>query len=109
MAQSSGTSALQQAEATSNGSYQSEQLAPHPEYRSTGSGIPISYSLRDSDATEMLSIVRQHTQNAILGIFLRDDGSVSVETGIDNVSGTNYEFRRDNGRWTLVKCQDWFS
>ena len=57
----------------------------------------------------MLSIVRQHSQNAILGIILRDDGSVSVETGIVNVSGTDYIFRRENGKWMLVKWQDWLS
>ena len=108
-AQSSDISVFQQAEATRSGFIQSEQPALHPEYRSTGSGIPISYSLSDLDATEMLSIVRQHSQNAILGIILRDDGSVSVETGIVNVSGTDYIFRRENGKWMLVKWQDWLS
>ena len=87
----------------------SGRTTTRPEYRSTESGILISYSLSDMDAEEMLSIVRQRTQEAILSILLNNDGSVSVGTGIENVSGTDFLFRRENEKWILIKQRSWLS
>ena len=109
MAQSADPSPIQHADTTTNSTSSPEQLPAHPEFRGTASGIPISYSLSDADAEEMISIVRQHTQNAILGIVLDEDGRVFVDTGIENRGGISFEFRRDDGKWKLIKQQDWIS
>ena len=109
MAQSADFSPVQQVDATANSASSSEQLPDHPEYRSTASGILISYSLSDADAEEMLLIVRQHTQDNILGIILNTDGSVSVSAGIENRNGTTYEFLHDSGKWKLTRQWEWIS
>lgn len=107
-AQSTDSLLAQQGD-TSNMPSPSGRTTTRPEYRSTESGVLISYSLSDLDAEEMLSIVRQHTQEAILSILLNNDGSVSVGTGIENVSGTDFLFRRDNEKWILIKQRSWLS
>ena len=107
-AQSTG-SHLAQLIDTTNMPLPSGRTTTRPEYRSTESGILISYSLSDMDAEEMLSIVRQRTQEAILSILLNNDGSVSVGTGIENVSGTDFLFRRENEKWILIKQRSWLS
>lgn len=105
----SADSHLAQLVDTTNMPLPSGRTTTRPEYRSTESGILISYPLSDMDAEEMLSIVRQHTKEAILSILLNNDGSVSVGTGMENVSGTVFIFRRENEKWILIKQRSWLS